>query len=377
MTITGTWLQNAATQDLCKALEAAGHKALLVGGCVRNALIGVPVSDIDIATDALPETVSVIAENAGFRAVPTGIDHGTITVVAKGLAHEVTTFRRDVSTDGRRAVVAFSTRVEEDAARRDFTMNALYADRRGVVYDPLGGMPDLLARRVRFVGDPDARIREDYLRILRFFRFYAQYGDPDQGPDADALAACATNCAGIETLSKERLGGEMRKLLAAPDPAPAVASMAAAGVLAQVLPGADARFLAPLVHHEQGLEPDWLARLAVLGGSGDLRLSRAEARSLEVIKDQIGEATTPAALGHLYGARVAQAIVLVRAALLESPPVPQWRAEIQRGVGARFPVSAADLMPALTGPALGASLEVMKKTWLASDLRLDRAQLLG
>ncbi|MFL9503520.1 CCA tRNA nucleotidyltransferase, partial [Rhodopseudomonas palustris] len=298
MKVAGDWLAEEGTQALCAALETAGHRALFVGGCVRNALLGVPVADVDIATDARPETVSVIAEKAGFRVVPTGIDHGTVTVIAKGVPHEVTTFRRDVETDGRRAVVAFSTRIEEDAARRDFTMNALYADRSGAVIDPLGGLPDLRARRVRFVGDAEARIREDYLRILRFFRFHAQYGDPDQGLDAEGLAACAALSAGIETLSRERIGAEMRKLLAAPDPAPSVAAMAAAGVLAQVLPGADPRMLAPLVHLE-GSEPiRWLRRLAVLGGEDvteALRLSRAEARDLAALRAALGGTDGPAA----------------------------------------------------------------------------------
>ncbi len=173
MKVGGTWLDHPGTQALCAALEAAGHRALFVGGCVRNAILGEPVGDVDLTTDATPEAVTRIAEAAGFRTVPTGLDHGTVTVIAGGLAHEVTTFRRDVETDGRRAVVAFSARIDEDAARRDLTMNALYADRMGTVIDPLGGLADTLARRVRFVGDPETRIREDYLRILRFFRFHA------------------------------------------------------------------------------------------------------------------------------------------------------------------------------------------------------------
>ena len=179
MNLAGNWLAHPGTQGLCKALEAAGYRALFVGGCVRNAILGVPVADIDLATDATPDVVTRVAEGAGFKVIPTGIDHGTVTVVASGLPHEVTTFRRDVETDGRRAVVAFSTRIEEDASRRDLTMNALYADATGLVIDPLGGLADTLARRVRFVGDPETRIREDYLRILRFFRFHAAYGDPE------------------------------------------------------------------------------------------------------------------------------------------------------------------------------------------------------
>ena len=177
--------------------------------------------------------------------MPTGLAHGTVTVVAGGRPFEVTTFRRDVETFGRRAVVAFSTDLRDDAARRDFTMNALYVRPDGTVVDPLGGLPDLRAGRVRFVGDGAARIAEDYLRILRFFRFHAWYGDPAAGLDPDGLAACAALQDGLARLSRERVGAEVTKLLAAPDPAPAVGPMAAAGILARVLPGADAAALAP------------------------------------------------------------------------------------------------------------------------------------
>ena len=380
MTIAGDWLTHPGTQALCRVLEGAGHQALFVGGCVRNALMGLAVADVDIATDARPETVSKLAETAGFRVVPTGLDHGTVTVIAEGVAHEVTTFRRDVDTDGRHAVVAFSDRVEEDAARRDFTMNALYADARGEVLDPLGGMPDLLARRVRFVGAAEARIAEDYLRILRFFRFYAHYGDPEEGPDAEGLAACAAGLDGLALLSRERIGAEMRKLLAARDPAPAVGAMAAAGVLTAILPGAEARALAPLVHLEDGITPRWLRRLAVLGGQDvpeHLRLSRREASDLGRVRDEIGGVLTPAALGFVLGADLGTDAVLARAAVMEQPLPANWAAEVTRGAVAEFPLRAADLMDRVQGPALGAALEAAKKRWLHSDLALTRAQLLG
>ncbi|MFN3722407.1 MAG: CCA tRNA nucleotidyltransferase [Paracoccaceae bacterium] len=380
MRVAGPWVDHPGTQALCHVLEDAGYRALFVGGCVRNALLSVPVADVDIATDALPETVSVLAERAGFRAVPTGFDHGTVTVIAHGVPHEVTTFRRDVQTDGRHAVVAFSTVVEEDAARRDFTMNALYADRTGTVIDPLGGLPDLLARRVRFVGEPQARIAEDYLRILRFFRFFAHYGDPKGGIDPEGLAACAANSAKIDTLSRERIGAEMRKLLAAPDPAPAVAAMAMAGVLAVALPAADARPLAPLVHMEGEIPPRWLRRLAVMGGDDvekRLRLSRRESADLGHIRDEIGGVRTPAALGFVLGEVVGTDAVLARAAVLEQPLPTNWEVGVTRGATAEFPLRAADLIDRVQGPALGAALEVARARWLASDLTLTRAQLLG
>ena len=380
MKLAGDWLNHPGTQALCAALEAAGHKALFVGGCVRNTLLHEPVGDVDLATDATPETVTTITQGAGFKVVPTGIDHGTVTVIAQGLPHEVTTFRRDVETDGRRAVVAFSTLIEDDAARRDFTMNALYADARGAVLDPLSGLPDLLSRRVRFVGDAVTRIREDCLRILRFFRFHACYGDPDGGLDADGLAACAALSSGLEAISKERITAEMRKLLAARDPAPAVAAMAASGVLAHILPGSDHRALAPLIHLEADTSPRWLRRLAVLGGTEAdtaLRLSRPESRDLAALVAAIGSMDTPAALGWQLGATLATDAILTRAATLGTPPPAAWQAEVTRGATATFPVTAADLMPALEGAALGVRLKQLQAQWLASGLHLTRDDLLN
>lgn len=263
--INADWLSSEATQRVFSLLGDAGHAVFAVGGCVRNTLLGAPVQDIDLSTSAQPEVVMKLAEAAGLRAVPTGIEHGTVTVIAGDEPYEITTFRRDVDTDGRRAVVAFSDSIEEDALRRDFTMNALYADAAGVVHDPVGGLPDLEARRIRFIEDADQRIREDYLRSLRYFRFCAWYGDPADGYDTDALDAIARNLGGLGTLSRERVGSEVLKLLTAPDPAPAVAVMRATGVLGQILPGADDTGLAPLVGMEAELVADPIRRLAVLG----------------------------------------------------------------------------------------------------------------
>lgn len=379
MRIDGDWIRAGHVQRVLAMLTDAGHKAYLVGGCVRNALLGQPIADVDITTDALPERVMALAAAAGLKPVPTGIEHGTVTVVTDGIGHEVTTFRRDVETDGRRAVVAYSTRIEEDAARRDFTMNALYADAEGVIIDPMGGFDDLKARRVRFVGAPDARIREDYLRILRFFRFHAWYGDPDEGLEAEGLAACAANSAGTETLSCERIGHEMRRLLAAPDPAQAVAAMQATGVLARVLPGADARALAPLVHLEPPYAPDWLRRLVVLGGADpteSLRLSRAEVRRREQILASMDSPDGPAANAYRHGAEAARDAVLVQASSAGSTLPTGWDDAIARGATAIFPLKAADLMPALSGAALGLRLKALEDRWIASGFELSREQLL-
>src|SRR5262245_11070921 len=205
------WLKAAETRAVMDALTAGGGEARFVGGCVRNALIGVPVSDIDIATPLTPDEVTRRIEAAGMRAVATGIEHGTVTAVVRlqpdeVKTFEITTLRRDVTTDGRRATVAFSTDWEEDAGRRDFTMNALYADATGAVFDYVGGIDDLQARRVRFIGDPARRIAEDYLRILRLFRFHAWYGRGEV--DAEGLLACKAARREIKTLSGERIQKE-------------------------------------------------------------------------------------------------------------------------------------------------------------------------
>lgn len=382
MKITEPWLKLPETQAVCAALEQGGHRALFVGGCVRNALLQVEVSDIDISTDARPERVIELAEAAGLKAVPTGIDHGTVTVVSGHIPHEVTTFRRDIETFGRHAVVAYANTVEEDAHRRDFTMNALYATAEGLIVDPLGGLADLEKRQVRFIDDAVLRIKEDYLRILRFFRFHAWYGDQRAGLDGDGLAACAELSGGIETLSKERIGAEVKKLLSAPNPAQSVAAMAQSGVLARALPGADARALPILVHLEEleTIAPDGIRRLACLGGAepaAQLRLSRAEARRLAQLREAISGAQPPAALGYALGAEAAQDVILLRSAMLETHLPENWRAHASHGAAQTFPLKAADLMPDVQGAALGARLKELEARWVASGFALTRDDLLS
>lgn len=379
MKIDQDWLSRPETRAVCDALTVGGFRALFVGGCVRNALLGAPVSDIDIATDATPEIVSNLAKKAGLKPVPTGIEHGTITVVSGGIPHEVTTFRRDVETFGRHAVVAFTTDPAEDAARRDFTVNALYATPEGELLDPLGGLPDLEARRIRFVGDATQRIREDYLRILRFFRFHAWYGDPAEGLDPEGVAACAENLNGLAELSKERIGAEIRKLLSAPDPSPALGPMSVIGVLNAILPGADPRAVPPLVHLEDGIAPRWQRRLAVMGSSDEadlLRLSKADTRDLGRIRDEIGSQRPPAELAYRHGAELARDITLARAAIFEQIPPAGWQDAIAQGAAATFPLRGADL-PGLSGPALGDRLRELEQRWIDSGFALDRAGLLS
>ncbi len=381
--ITGAWLEDERARAVLALLTGAGYVAHFVGGCVRNALLGAPVGDIDIATNARPEQVMALAEAAGMRAIGTGIAHGTVTLVNEGLAFEVTTWRRDVATDGRRAVVAYSDDLVEDARRRDFTMNALYSDAEGRVLDPLGtGLDDLRARRVRFIEDAATRIREDYLRILRFFRFHAWYGDQAAGPDPQALAAIASLTAGLETLSRERIGHEMLRLLAAPDPSPALAGMVQTGVLAHVLPGADAHALPVLVHleGESGIAPEPIRRLAGLGRiegvAALLRLSRRQAKRLEEMLRGVESTDRPEVLAWRHGADMARDILLLRAALLAQPLPQGWQAALAYGAEQHFPLKAADLAP-LQGAELGARLRELEVRWVESGFALTREDLLA
>ncbi len=374
--IDAPWLTGKPAQLVCGLLKDADHQVWFVGGCVRNALINEPVADLDLSTDARPQKVVKLARAAGLKVIPTGIDHGTVTVVADDIPFEITTFRRDVATDGRRATVAFADNMLDDAKRRDFTMNALYAGPDGIVADPLGGLPDLLRRRIRFIEDADTRIKEDYLRILRFFRFNAWYGDPAEGPDADGLAACAANVEGLSSLSVERVTSEVLKLLRAPDPAPATASMAATGALGLVLPGATADPLAVLVHIEQqnNVAPDPIRRLAVLGGnpSQNLRLSKAQMAQLDHISSDLPEAEA----AYRFGEKSGIDRLMVTVAAMGQAVDPDAIRKIRHAANRTFPLTAADLMPKLKGPALGKALKAAEQRWIDSGFTLTKADLI-
>ena len=380
MKLAAPWLDDPATATVMDLLTRGGHGAWFVGGCVRNALLGLDVADIDIATDLRPDDVMALAQDAGVKVVPTGIDHGTVTLIADHRPFEVTTLRRDVATDGRRATIAFTDLVEDDAARRDFTMNALYAKADGTVLDPTGeGLADLAARRLRFIGNPHDRITEDYLRILRFFRFHAWYADPNAGIDAEGLAACAALADGLGQLSRERVGAEIKKLLSAPNPAAAVAAMAQTGILARTLPGAMARMLPILISFEDA-PPDPIRRLAALGPvevAAGLRLSKADIARLAILRDGMSSTTSPDALAYLHGADIAWDIAVLRASQFETQVDPTVRALIARGASAVFPIKPADLMPRLSGAALGQALRTLEARWIASSFTLSRAELLS
>jgi len=376
------WMMAPATVAVLDALEAAGGEGRFVGGCVRDALIGRPVADIDIATPMLPEAVIAAVEAAGLRAVPTGLAHGTITVVSAGRPHEVTSLRRDVATDGRRATVAFTKSWNEDAARRDFRLNALYADRHGQLFDPIGdGVADAVAGRIVFVGEPEQRIREDYLRILRFFRFRAWFGRG--APDRPALAACAALKDGIAQLSAERVSAELLKLLAAPDPSRAIHLMAETGVLAEVLPWTDGSRMFLLMI---GIERDPLMRLSALlpedastvrAAAEALRLSNAQkARLLAALPDEIEVdlAMSPAAgraalyqIGRqAFRDRVQRAWAMN---LSQGEAAQALLALADQWVRPEFPISGSDLQAVglAPGPGLGRILADLEAWWVDHD----------
>ena len=360
-----------------RAVLAALPRARLVGGCVRDALLGRDVHDIDLATPDSPEAVIAALRAAGLKAVPTGLAHGTVTAISNHRGFEVTTLRRDLETDGRHAVVAFTDDWQADAARRDFTINALSMTAEAEVFDPFGGLPDLAAARVRFVGNAAARIAEDYLRVLRFFRFHARYARG--APDAEALAAIRNAVPGLARLSAERVWSELKRILAGPDPAGTTALMRETGVLQAVLPEAgDGTTLAAIT--EAGAPDDPVLRLAALiqadgtAAATRLKLSGAEATILLALR----AATAPAD---------AADDDTVRRALADTPkPIligASWlagRADTMRERLAAmpvpiFPLAGRDLASAgmQAGPAMGTLLRDIRAWWLHGGCRADAA----
>jgi len=389
------WLRRPATTTVLAALQAEGAEARVVGGAVRNALMGLPVKDVDVATNALPAEVTRLAAAAGLQAVPTGFEHGTVTVIAKGAPIEVTTLRRDIETFGRHARVTFTQDWSEDARRRDFTMNALYCTADGTVHDPLDGYPDVVARRVRFIGDARERIREDYLRILRFFRFFATY-DLAPTPDANGLAAAVAEKAGMARLSGERIRAELLLLLVARRAVDAIRIMDKAGLIEAVLGHrGDVDRLERLVAIEATLNraPDALLRLAALAlnpGSDAarlqerLRLSTAEAARLA----QAG--VRHAAFSPSSDEREAQGFIyrhgreaFIDGALLAWAASPDAATDAKRAHRARLadrweapelPVRGADVLAlgAQPGPEVGRVISAFEAWWIAQGFPVDR-----
>lgn len=391
------WLSDTRVRKLFAALPE--NSTRFVGGCVRNAIIGAPIGDIDMATQLEPDAVVSALHAADIKTVPTGLAHGTLTAVIDGEPFEITSLRKDVETDGRRAVVAFTQSWAEDAMRRDLTMNALYADASGQVYDPCGeGISDITARRFRFVGDAEARVREDYLRILRFFRFIAWYGEGSK-IDATALKACRENRAGLKTLSPERVWAETKKLMGAPNPVRAARIMLTNEILERILP--EASNVAGLdlfvkLEQNEALEVDPLRRLMALSARDEfamaglckrLKLSNVEKARLLAwagdrtpISPDMEERDMKIAI-YAAGKQTVADRATLRAAGAEGKATEGWMnlaRFAQNWEIPVFPLKGRDLKAAGVedGLQMGKVLEALKALWVRSGFTADKERLL-
>jgi poly(A) polymerase len=383
-TITDAWLKEPRLQEVMRVIRLAGGEVRVAGGAVRNSLLGEPISDVDLATTMLPQDVMRVCKAAGFGVHPTGIEHGTVTVVNKGQPFEVTTLRLDVETDGRRAVVKFTDDWQADAQRRDFTINAMYCDENGKIYDFTEGYADILRKRVKFVGAASERIKEDYLRILRFFRFQARYGKAT--PDKLSLAACVKLKSGLKSISAERIQQEMFKLLVAPRAVATLKVMASFGILKVIIPHTeDWRVLSRLPE-------DAMLRLFVLAKNPDdlkmrLRLSNDEAariHNLSVTPDLTPKFRDTEQMVLLYHIGIITWRDVVHVAWAKSRAKSddaKWQALLdlpQRWPIPKFPVTGKDLLAAgvQSGPVMGDVLQQLEDWWLASDFKPTREELL-
>ena len=398
-TVRAPWMTAPGTRAVVDALTADGADVRFVGGCVRDALLGRESNDIDIGTPDPPERVLALLKDAGLesRTVPRGIAHGTVTALAGGSRYEITTLRRDERTDGRHAEVAFTDDWREDAARRDFTINAMSAAPEGTLHDYFDGLEDLVAGRVRFVGDPATRIAEDHLRILRFFRFFAWYGRGE--PDEAALATCKDAAHTIPSLSGERVQAEMLKLLAAPDPSPVIQRMQAAGVLAHVLPGAlKTDRLIRLIDIDGGVgESDPIRRLGALLADAEAahdvaarwQLSSADGARLAdlcappaPLTPDLDRRTQRRRLYRLGPALFRDLVLLAWAGETEGENETAWRAMLETAEAweePALPVTGADVLACgvESGPAVGRLLFAVEAWWKDRDFAPDRAAALA
>jgi poly(A) polymerase len=390
------WLSSGPAARVLALLNGEGEEARVVGGAVRNALLGIPIGDIDIATTAVPTEVIRRAKAASIKSVPTGIEHGTVTLVLEGHPFEVTTLREDTETFGRKAKVAFGRDWVADAERRDFTINALSASLDGVVYDYVGGLEDIAIRRVRFIGDAAQRIAEDYLRILRFFRFHSAFGVG--APEREGYLACIAGRAGLAVLSAERVRMEMLKLLVTTGAVGAVEAMMDAGLMISILGGV--AYLGPFTamvtaEREIGLTPNPIRRLAALAVAVTedarrlatrLKLSNAEAKALDAMGHRwwrlasADEARARRLLYRLGETNYRDRLLLAWARAGHDRDAPRWCELAQlpeRFTPPKFPLKAADFIArgVAEGPLLGHVLTLAEDAWLAADFPLHQSAL--
>ena len=395
-----SFLDNERVLRIFDVFDGAGEETRAVGGALRNHLLGVPVSDVDFATTATPQTTMDRAKAAGLRPIPTGFEHGTVTVIVEGQPFEITTLREDVETDGRRAKVRFGRDFEQDALRRDFTINALSCNRDGHIFDYAEGLADIEARKVRFIGDAQQRVREDYLRILRFFRFHAAYGEG--ALDGQAFHAAVLEREGMHNLSRERIRAELLKLLTARNSAPTIAIMCGAGLLLPVLAGVaiPARLARVIeIEHARDAKTDPVLRLIALGVlvredaerlREELRLSNVEAqralgaaRALEALHGCMAPPEPKALRPLLYqhGPQATRdALTLAQAEAGVAAQDEDWAKAAAFAATTpkpQLPFSGADLLARGVGPGrgMGEALKAVERLWIAADFPSDAATL--
>ena len=376
------WLRNPSAQKLSKLYKNFGYQVLFVGGCVRNTILKMPVTDIDLATDAQPEEIIKIAKENNIRFVPTGLVHGTITLIIDNTNYQITTFRTDFDHDGRYAKVEFTESLLLDASRRDLTINALYCNHVGEVIDPLNGLDDIKKQKIKFIGNPNERIKEDNLRILRFFRFQAIYGNKNLEIDSIALEACHNHKSKLAALSKERITSELRKILSAPNPLEVIIKMNETGVLNELFQKVSIDSLAAYLKTEEKfkININWLGRLLSLQVTQEeesLKLTRCEFKFLKQTKSAIENQIHVLEFSYYNGVENGKIYSILQNFRHNIILSKNLLNQINSLTTKKFPITAKDLMPEISGKKLGEALRSLEDRWIKSNFTLSKKELLA
>ena len=376
------WLRNPSAQKLSKLYKSFGYQVLFVGGCVRNTILKMPVTDIDLATDAQPEEIIKIAKENNIRFVPTGLAHGTITLIIDNKNYQITTFRTDFDHDGRYAKVEFTESLLLDASRRDLTINALYCNHVGEVIDPLNGLDDIKKQKIKFIGNPNERIKEDNLRILRFFRFQAIYGNKNFEIDSIALEACHNHKSKLAALSKERITSELRKILSAPNPLEVIIKMNETGVLNELFQKVSIDSLEAYLKTEEKfkININWLGRLLSLQVTQEeesLKLTRCEFKFLKQTKSAIENQIHVLEFSYYNGVENGKIYSILQNFRHNIILSKNLLNQINSLATKKFPITAKDLMPEIRGKKLGEALRSLEDRWIKSNFTLSKKELLA
>jgi len=376
------WLRNPSAQKLSKLYKSFGYQVLFVGGCVRNTILKMPVTDIDLATDAQPEEIIKIAKENNIRFVPTGLAHGTITLIIDNKNYQITTFRTDFDHDGRYAKVEFTESLLLDASRRDLTINALYCNHVGEVIDPLNGLDDIKKQKIKFIGNPNERIKEDNLRILRFFRFQAIYGNKNLEIDSIALEACHNHKSKLAALSKERITSELRKILSAPNPLEVIIKMNETGVLNELFQNVSIDSLEAYLKTEEKfkININWLGRLLslqVTQKEESLKLTRCEFKFLKQTKSAIENQIHVLEFSYYNGVENGKIYSILQNFRHNIILSKNLLNQINSLATKKFPITAKDLMPEIRGKKLGEALRSLEDRWIKSNFTLSKKDLLA